>query len=85
MSCALVPCLNLDAKRNGKTCWLDFVYFPLTPTLSLGERENRSPPLLKTYDCICSTASGRMQRDSSDSFSPREKAGMRGNVIANNP
>jgi hypothetical protein len=37
------------------------ISFPLTPTLSLGERENPSPPFSITYDWICSGRLGKSE------------------------
>jgi hypothetical protein len=33
--------------------WMGDIFFPLTPALSLGERENRPPSLGHTRDGIC--------------------------------
>ena len=51
--------------------------FPLTPTLSLGEREPRSRSLEPA--CAC----GWPGRGHRSSLSPRERAGVRGKVAGN--
>src|SRR5579862_3679535 len=64
-------CPNLNAKEKHKISWWDFVAFPLTPTLSLWERENRLPPLLKIDDCIRSARSGKIEEQAHASPSPQ--------------
>src|SRR6266704_2507263 len=53
--------------------------FPLTPTLSRGERENRFPHL------ELPTTLWLVQRRRRGSLSPRERAGVRGNKTLANP
>ena len=48
------------------------IAFPLTPTLSLGERENHSAAKQESLISECSNAAEKR------SLSPRERAGVRG-------
>ena len=52
--------------------------FPLTPALSPGEREIRSPAPWKILRGDCAMTLEMPEHSAADSFSPREKARMRG-------
>jgi hypothetical protein len=55
------------------------ILFPLTPALSLGERENRSPSYGKTCDGFGRTNSGKQSSGDGGSLSLRERVRVRGN------
>ena len=58
-----------------------FVSFPLTPALSLGERENRPPSPRRTRDGICRTMIENNETRNCCSLSPRERVRVRGKTI----
>jgi hypothetical protein len=63
-------------KRRG----MNFVSFPLTPALSLGERGNRSQSPGKSTAGFCSVALNNMNVSNGCSLSRRERVRVRGNT-----
>src|SRR5450432_2905090 len=59
---------------------MDFVSFPLTPALSLGERKNCFQLLGKYMAAFCSVALNKQHRSNGCSLSPRERVRVRGNA-----
>ncbi len=61
---------------------MDFVLFPLTPALSVGERGNCFQSPGKSTADFCSTALNNKNVSNGCSLSPRESVRVRGNVTS---
>src|SRR5687767_6539453 len=59
--------------------WLDDIFFPPTPALSPGEKENRPPSLRHTRDGVCQASVRDTRASPSCPLSPRERVRVRGN------
>src|ERR1700722_5178693 len=79
------PRFKLNVEEKIEIDWLNSIAFPLTPALSLGRGRILRRIFRIPATGFAQNASENRRRGDGASFSPREKAGMRGNKITDGP